>query len=139
MPDTGYLLPVAGANVDNAGGVAWTNPEEATLDDGVDASMTVGAAASDYLAVTNFGATLPAGSAVVGIEASVVRVDDSSATVLISLTKNGTTPVGSTKTVTDVGDPVVVGGASDLWGTTLSEAEVEATGFGVLLWLDPTV
>lgn len=53
----------------------------------------------------------------------------------VALTKDGTNPVGATKTVilstTDA--TYTIGDANDLWGTTLTTAEVGASTFGFLV------
>ena len=57
----------------------------------------------------------------------------------IYLTKDGSTTVGSNKSTgatwqtSDNNTTVDFGGASDLWGTTLTAAEVNASTFGVMI------
>ena len=53
----------------------------------------------------------------------------------VSLTKDGTNPVGATKTVALLSTDATYtfGDAADLWGTTLSVAEVGASTFGLLV------
>ena len=95
---------------------------------------------SDILRVTNFGFSVPALATIVGIEVSIDRDATGSGGCLcydfdVHLRKNdGTTGSNYAETLIDwENNPGVqaYGGASDLWGLSLSDAEVNNTGFGV--------
>lgn len=89
------------------------------------------------LMITDYDFALPAG-AVYGIEVAVYgRVQTLSAYVNAQLTKNGTATVGNTKLVglsSGVFSEIVVGGDGDLWGTTFTSSEINATTFGVQIY-----
>jgi hypothetical protein len=59
----------------------------------------------------------------------------------IALTKDGSTPVGTSKFVEvgTAGGVFELGGESDLWGTTVTEAEYESQSFGFLIRRPQTV
>jgi hypothetical protein len=119
-----------------------------------DASFIPGAAAislssqtTNYLVCTGLSSTIPAGSTINGITVKIERYNSNTSeeaplTVVdsaIYLTKDGTTTVGSNKSAaatwqtTDNNTTVDFGGAADLWGTTLTAAEVNASTFGVMI------
>jgi len=119
-----------------------------------DASFIPGAAAislssqtTNYLVCTGLSSAIPAGATVNGITVKIERYNSNTSeeaplTVVdsaIYLTKDGTTTVGSNKSAaatwqtTDNNTTVDFGGAADLWGTTLTAAEVNASTFGVMI------
>lgn len=87
-----YIVPVAGnkltwansfgstgANVDNAGGLAWTNPGNATANDGTTALLDLAKGQQgDWLRVTGFSYSIPADAIPVAImvELDLVSFDD---------------------------------------------------------------
>lgn len=87
------------------------------------------------LTVTNFTVGIPADSTVLGIEVAIEgNTTNSNLTGEVSLTKDGTSSVGTSKSfpLTQLGDTTDLrGGDSDLWGTTWTPAEINATTFGV--------
>jgi hypothetical protein len=125
-----------------AGGT-WTNPTNAASIDG--ACALGDGSTSTSLTITNWSFGIPAGSTILGITVrSVSSFNDVSTQDAIRLTK-ASAPVGSTmalngpgtQSIPSCGSPIpdagglTVGGASDLWGTTWTLAEINATGFGV--------
>jgi hypothetical protein len=91
--------------------------------------------------LTNFGFSIPAGATIVGIKVEPKAGSDRAAAadrVLTAQLLKGGSPVGSVKsfTVTQTNACngtafTTVGGDSDLWGTSWTAADINATGFGV--------
>jgi len=129
-------LPGTAANDAAVGSVAWVSPSSALADDGAtaDATLTFGVQ-SQYLKLTNFGFSIPAGATVVGIVVSLDLVNSSglfSGTILRLV-------VGGSVSGNDYGSSVdwitldEVGGAADNWGLSLTGADVNASNFGIVL------
>jgi hypothetical protein len=101
----------------------------------------------NYFVVTGLSSTVPAGATINGITVKIERYNsqvpgDFSLTIndnAIYLTKDGSTVVGSNKSTgatwqtSDNNTTVDFGSSSDLWGTTLTAAEVNASTFGVMI------
>lgn len=86
------------------------------------------------------GFTIPGGATITGIEVHIERNGsaDTVSTLSVNLKKSAITPVGTTKTSTawPAADAVVtLGGPSDLWGTTWTDAEINAGQFGVFFFV----
>jgi len=125
-----------------AGGT-WTNAANAAS---INGSCALGdGVTSTSLTITNWSFAIPAGMTIVGITVrSVSSFNDVSTQDQIRLTKAGS-PVGTAKplngpgthAIPSCGSPIpdanglTVGGSSDLWGTTWTLAEINASGFGV--------
>lgn len=137
--DTGFLIAGSGANVDKSSGVPWTNPTNIVSDNASGAQLTLDSSQhSDYLMSGSHEVALPAGAIVAGFE---IRLDllDSLVTgepvFSIALTKNGTVHIGTPGIgAFDVGLSTY-GGPTDLFGATWTKAEVEASTFGVALFV----
>jgi hypothetical protein len=95
---------------------------------------------TEYLRVTDFDFAIPSGATIDGIEVSVERSRTGGTAGnndhTIQLTKDGTSRVGSNKAVAGswplTTDGVAAyGGAADLWGTTWTDSEINASTFGV--------
>jgi hypothetical protein len=118
----------------------WTSSSNVFSSNNVYATASLAASAqSANLDVTGFGVNLPAGSTVVGIEAEIERKASNTSSIEdydVFLLKAGA-PSGSDKasttdwTTTD--STRTYGSSSDLWGTTWTEAQVEASNFGIRL------
>jgi hypothetical protein len=128
-----------GTNV-AAGGTAWSNPGNVTASDNSYASVSLGFfALSDALVATNFGFSIPVTATIDGITVSIEKngtgyISD----IVIQLTKNGTTGVGSNYSQFFTAWPgsdtnVGYGGAADLWGTAWTVAEINNSNFGVYI------
>ncbi len=145
MASTGHTPPGSGASTQGGGaGVpAWTSPGNILADDTSQASVVVGSPAetdSERLYASQFG--LSVGTTIQGIEVIVTHDSSGISTGFhrMCLTKGGTI---ATKSPTDftpskTGAEVVqtFGGPTEMWGTTWTEAEVEAATFGVFFWAD---
>ena len=124
---------VAGANAD------WINPGNVLTDNAAVASVSLAAMGniSDLLAVTNFGFSFLTAETILGI---VIEVNQPFVTIDVTpdghmtmwLTKNGSVIAGTEKVISQGDGWVPIGGDSDLWGTTLTPAEVNASTFGAL-------
>ena len=123
-----------------AGG--WSGTNNITAEDAVNADWAMGAGnATAVLVGDDFGFTdedIPVGSTITGIEARikvsrwpyVVAVQRFSLRKVVS-TNVGDNKAGSFPTIAQSLTKYTLGGAADLWGTTWSEADVKAAGFGV--------
>ncbi len=136
----------AGANVNGSGGTQdWSNPNNVVADDTSYATVALqGASGSDlskYLQATNYGFSIPSGATIDGIAVSIMRRADASAAVKdwgLQLLKGGTIAgsnrASETAWTSSLGE-FTYGGAADLWGTTWTPAQINASGFGVSLYL----
>jgi hypothetical protein len=135
MPSTGLKLPAAVAQSVSAD-IDWTNINNVLTDNATNVTVVATSFSnSEDLQITQFGISLPSSAAVV--KGVIVEIDDSSSfgagsQVNVSLTKDGTTPVGTPVSYSVTGLQTL-GSATSLWGTTLTKAEVEASTFGVLV------
>lgn len=127
----------AGATV-TSGATPWTNPGN-IASSGLTATCLIPASGlSDKLEATSFGFAIPAGAIINGIQASVNRKASVASQVMdngIFLLKTNTTPVGSDHSVGGTWPTSSTaqgyGTTADLWGTTWTSAEVNASTFGL--------
>lgn len=139
MPiDTGWVIAGAGANV-NTGDAAWANPSRITADDGSVSTANQGDGQTDTLKASNFGFTIPEGSTILGIEtraqlrrenalstsASFSHVNIGKSDSVLGTSKNPGDSISTSLTNYDDG------GATDLWGLSLTAAEINASTFQV--------
>jgi len=126
-----------------AAGGSWANANNAAS---INGSCALGdGSTSTSLTLTNWGFSIPAGATVLGVTVrSVSSFNDVSTQDRIRLVKAGA-QTGSFKTlngpgstsIPGCGNPIggpsglTVGGTADLWGATLTPAEVNAANFGV--------
>ena len=100
----------------------------------------------NYFVITGLSSTVPSGATINGITVKFERFGDQNinenltvADSAIYLTKDGTNTVGNNKSTgaawatSDNNTTTDFGGASDLWGTTLTAAEVNSSTFGVMI------
>lgn len=144
---TGATAPSTLTNNASTGSLAWSNLLNGISSNNAYASCgtllgVLGSAQTNYITAWNYGFAVPTTATVCGIE---VRIERNAAGLLIgsSITDknlyliNAGTPVGSNHasaagwTGTDA--VAVYGSNSDLWGTTWTPAQVNATNFGVAL------
>src|SRR5690606_25457729 len=133
-----------GATVTGVGTINWNNPGNIVANDAANASLTLNAGVtSRYLVASNFGFTIPTSAIITGVQVDIDKVATGGTLSLADVRDNivrlavGGAPVGSNLAVnakwptsfTIVG----YGGATNLWGTTLTPAQVNATNFGVYL------
>lgn len=144
IQDTGWVIAGQGRSVARAGsgGPAWVNPGNVTADDGTDATWAgfLGAGFSDWLVGDTFDfSTIPSGAAILGIETRVQLSCTNAASSTISAVNIGKddSTLGTAKTpgtaVTTSKVDYDHGSSVDLWGLTISAAEVKASTFQALL------
>jgi hypothetical protein len=145
MANTGFTLAGTGANNADAGNAAWSNTGNITADDGTSAgSFPKAGQTSQYLHATNFGFALPSGATIDGI---VVRVDrlatanlitDHTIQLIIGGSRSGDNKADTMTTWPSSAATKDYGSASDLWGLTLAEADIESSTFGVAIRVSST-
>ena len=126
----------------STGTVAWSGPGDAKTSNDVYAFAGLTSSTSHYLKLTGFGFSIPAGSTVTGVSVAVERIKTGSSQDVrdasVKLVKAGSV-VGSEHADTGTTWPYAAdgtktyGSGSDLWGTTLSPSDVNASGFGVAI------
>jgi hypothetical protein len=146
----GPLYPGTAANLSNAGSSentdAWVGPTNVGADDTTQALITAASYdspdISQILVASNFGFTIPAGSTIDGITVAIERsnVAGAASDNRVQLGKGTTfaSLVGTNKADTATDWPtttgaVSYGGVSDLWGTTWTVSEINASSFAVFL------
>ena len=101
----------------------------------------------NYFVITGLSSTVPSGATINGVTVKIERYNvnatgDFPTTIndnAIYLTKDGSTTVGNNKSTgaawqsSDNNTTVDFGGSADLWGTTLTAAEVNTSTFGVMI------
>lgn len=124
----------------NGGNISWTNLSNITATDGSYAAATfnVSGDITHYLKATNFGFSIPAGSTINGITATVNEMTNATnVDTEIKLIKAGV--IQSTNRSTGATWPAgsfvdrTYGGASDLWGTTWTPSDINSSNFGFAL------
>jgi len=118
---------------------AWVNPTRVTTSDDSLATCVLSGGESEVLKVTNFGFSLPPIAVVSGISVEIDRHKVAGTTVTdaaLVLTKSNTDTTGSDKaSIAPWPTSAAIayyGGSSDLWGTTWTPSEINASTFG--LW-----
>lgn len=151
IPMSTLLAPVhpatAGANATGgiAGTIAWTNVAGATkVGESAKAEIPfTGAGATQLLKLTGFGFAIPSGAEIKGIEVEpnmlVVGQPERFARAALILFKAGA-QAGSLHSQTAEGAFTLTskGGSTDLWGTTWTPAQINASNFGVGLMAEST-
>jgi hypothetical protein len=130
---TGPDTTAAGAN--SGTGTAWTNPNNVTSATNF-ATVTIGTGSSQHLQATQFAFAIPATTIITGIAVTYDfqgTPDNTPAT--ISLLKGGSV-IGTPKVWGPGGNHGIItnnvlGGVSDLWGTTWTANDANQTTFGV--------
>jgi len=142
MAVTDYKFPGTAASVDRDAKIEWGTPDNAKADD-TNYATSGGSknTYTDWLRLTNFGfssSDIPDGSTINGIEFEINRygsaadsVNDS-ALYLYANGQVGNNLASATKWPTSV-EAATYGGATDMCGTTLSQADIVANTFGVQL------
>lgn len=117
-------------------GNPWASPANILADDGTfTTSVAVSPLTTDTLLVTGFNFTAPSTTTVTGFVVPVTGYAPG-ATLYAQLLKAGV-QVGEIKSITlpETTGVVFLGSANDLWEGTWDYTEVDATGFGVALWV----
>ena len=132
-----------------SGLLAWSLPSNAKTSDDARASVAMSAGqTTEYLQAVDFGFNIPPGSTIVGISAAVEKsgfvlggqvgaIDDAiqllKAGALVGIDQSNPFEWGSADTVVNYGS------TSDLWATTWTPAQINATNFGIVVkanWSD---
>ena len=144
---SGPLGTTTGANKATVGTLAWTGTgNTATLNGSYATAQqlvsTLGTVTTEYLAVSNFGFSIPTTNTICGISATIYRANTSLVSLGGSVTDNsvmlttagaltgsdrasGTNWPNTTITAANYGSP------SDLWGTTVLPTDINNAGFGI--------
>jgi hypothetical protein len=138
MPTYGPSLPTAATgNTNTIGGgtVAWTNTTNIERADGVFATCTPGLATTDDLRGGTFGFAVVSTDTVLGIllEVNVKCGTGGTGLVFTSVVLEGGGGASANRAagtvVTTAATTFTFGGASDLWGTTWTPAQINAGAF----------
>jgi hypothetical protein len=132
------------ANDTAVGTLAWSNPGNvaSSNDTYAKAGPTSGQYNSNYLKCTNFGFAIDSGATINGVSVAIERRTKASESmdtyvqdVTVKLVKGGTVSGNNKGTYESWPYTEAVktfGGASDLWGLTLTPSDVNASNFGVV-------
>lgn len=121
------------------GNPAWTNPDRAQTSNNSDASVSLNDnQLSDGLVCYDYGFAVPGGATVLGIVVNVERASSGGGSprrdaLMVVLKGFVAAPADRSTTTNYTGTDVVEphGGATDLWGTTWTPAEINDAGFGI--------
>ena len=144
MADTGWIFPGTAVGDRGAGDADWSNPDNIKIDDGSDASVNLGGGPTEDsrgLAASNFDfSSIPSGATIDGIEVRVedylvagggVSVDWSNCRLILADDSDGSENKESELLDPSFSDQTdEAGGASDLWGETITRADVQDVDFG---------
>lgn len=142
VTSTSATSPGTMADDSSIGTIIWLNPDNAKVSDAVYATIN-GAqnSISHYLKATNFGFSIPIDATISGITVEIQKqkgaVDGDSTDNSVKLVKGG---VISGNDKADTVNPwpsteayTTYGSSSDIWGLTLSPADINASNFGVVI------
>ena len=144
---SGPSSPATAANdTANGGTEAWVNPNNcfSSNDTRATVALTTGQT-SQLLKATNFSFAIPSGATIVGIVVEIEKSSDTVGSVLadadVRLVK-ASVPVGDDKANVASWPSAdaysTYGSSTDLWGTTWTPAEVNASTFGAAIAAYPT-
>lgn len=139
MASQGPLSPASGAG--DGSDVAWSNVSNAlsSNDSYATATLLITDSQTEYLAFSQFGFSIPAGSTINGIQVDIEAKQASGAEFGqiggVAVTKDGVVSSATSFDGTVLGTSDAYesfGGATELWGETYTVAQVNASSFGVL-------
>lgn len=139
MADTGWLSPGTIVEDTSAGSRTWSNVTNAAASDDSYATATLLTATVTYLLkATNFGASIPAGATITGIE-TVVEASSSGTPAIkddnVYLVKANdeytlhSASTGSTIAISDT--EYTFGNSTSLWNETWTADDINNSNFGV--------
>ncbi len=143
----GPNLPSSGADDAGVGTVVWSSPSAVTATDGTVATADIGKnAVSHYLYGSGYGFALPSNAQIDGVQVTVTgyssdgssraELHDSSVRLSVGGVASGTNHA-TDQLIGTSSASYVYGGSADNWGLTLTGADVNAAGFGVLVsWIN---
>ena len=133
----------AGAGANSGTGTAWASTSSITSSNGVKATASLGSTAqSQNLDATGFGFSIPSTATITGIRVEIERsangtsIDDEDVYILKAGAATGTDHASGTDWPTAGDASAYYGNSSDLWGTTWTPAQINASNFGVRLKTD---
>ena len=139
-PDT----ETATANTSSGPGVAWSGTGNTIASDDTRATVTLNDEDSEFLVLSDFGFSIPAGSTIDGIEVSIERSIDNTGgsravqDVVVQLLDAAGSATGNNKAATSTNWPgpsaeasATYGNNTDLWGATWSVSDINDTNFGI--------
>lgn len=143
-------FPGTAANDNSAGDTAWTNTNNIKVDDSSFASSTISSSnKTQYLVASNFGFAISSNAIIQGIEVEINRKAYNSNRISdyeVLLIDTGGSQYGNNKAdtgtfwpTTAVGAAVTYGGSSDVWGSSIDYADVNASTFGVAIRASTTI
>lgn len=140
MPSTGWITAGAGANNADAGTTAWTDPGNITVatDDAyaIASSVAKSGGTTQYLHATSFDfSALPSSLTVDGVQARLRYGNAASVTfhtvqLIVGGSRTGSNLADATAMTSGV-STTDYGGTSNLWGLSLSRADVVSSSFGL--------
>ena len=129
--------PATAGAATGSGAANWNDPSNVTEADGLSyatATLSVYGDESDILVASGFGFNIPNGVTITGVLVTFNAYNTLGlgSVLHLALTNQSITAL-SRYVQTNVGDATAVssGGSSDLWGTALTPADVNDSGFGV--------
>ena len=144
---SGPLGTTSGANKATVGTLAWTGTgNTATLNGSYATAQqlvsTLGTVTTEYLAVSNFGFSIPTTNTICGISATIYRANTSLVSLGGSIADNsvmlttagaltGSDRASGTNWPNTTITAANYGSASDLWGTTVLPTDINNAGFGI--------
>ena len=149
MADTGVKYPATVSTIQETGDDNdWVTPAEVISDNGVYGNITAATFDANDLSyllkATNPSMGVPTGATINGILVEIERhyANGTVADEDVCLTKDGSARIGddkSTGAAFPASDAITsFGSAADLWGTTWTETEINASTFGVLYKMKAT-
>lgn len=132
---------------ESPGDVAWLNPGNASTQDNTPTTCTLAIGqTSEYLTCTAFGIDVPADASIVGMQTLIVAKPLVTPTIKplpifteVSVVKDGAIVSGTDQTTGDEQLNLFTysvfrfGGEYNRWGTTLTQADVEKSTFGIAI------
>ncbi len=141
-PSESAMAKFPGAADTTVGDFPWDQPENSL-------GNTPGSAASvevdrnefsDPLRLTNFSFNIPVGAEISGIEVTLLTTgsDEPTGGHGVSLAKNGSQTAAATNVVAGSWSTgsITIGGASELWGTSWTAAELNSANFGLIIQIE---
>ena len=134
-----------GANDSLEGGtVDWVNPTNVATNDASYTTSTAGGGGgtSRTLTVSNWGFAVPTAATITGVlvefeaKSTVGTVTHNSIKLRKTAASVGTSQHASLTAITTSDQVLYTGGANNLWGTTWTAAEINASTFGVMFFVD---
>lgn len=138
----GPLDPTAAVNDASIGSRAWSGVTKVFAEDNqyAEISAMIGGQVSNYLVTSGFGFNLPSTATITGIKVEVRRwalsgvgIEDNEMRLMKSGAPSGAIKLAPGGKWTKDQSYVAYGGPGDLWSTTWTPADINATSFGAAL------